>query len=37
MRVVEAGADVLVMGTGIFAAPDPAEVVRSICGTEDKA
>ena len=33
-RVVEAGADVLVMGTGIFAAKDPYEVVRGICGTE---
>lgn len=33
-RVVEAGADVLVMGTGVFAAQDPAAVVRAICGAE---
>ncbi len=33
-RVVEAGADVLVMGTGIFAAADPEAVVRTICGLE---
>ena len=33
-RVIEAGADVLVMGTGIFAAEDPAAVVRKICSGE---
>ncbi len=33
--VVEAGANVLVMGTGIFRADDPAEIVRTICGAED--
>lgn len=33
--VVEAGANVLVMGTGIFRTDDPAEVVRTICGAED--
>ena len=34
-RVVEAGADVLVMGTGVFAAKDPAAVVRAICSPEE--
>ena len=33
-REIEAGADVLVMGTGIFAAQDPAVVVRAICASE---
>ena len=33
-RVIEAGADVLVMGTGIFVAEDPAAVVRTICSEE---
>ena len=36
-RVIEAGADVLVMGTGIFAAADPAAVVRTICAPEAEA
>ena len=36
-RVVEAGADVLVMGTGVFAAEDPQAVVDEICGAEERA
>ena len=36
-RVLEAGADVLVMGTGVFAAQDPAAVVRKICAAEEEA
>lgn len=36
-RVIEAGADVLVMGTGVFAAEDPMAVVRGICGAEEQA
>ena len=36
-RVIEAGADVLVMGTGIFVAEDPAAVVRTICSQEASA
>ncbi|MBR5302269.1 MAG: ribulose-phosphate 3-epimerase [Clostridia bacterium] len=33
-RVIEAGADVLVMGTGVFAAKDPKAVIDAVCGTE---
>ena len=36
-RVIEAGADVLVMGTGVFAAEDPMAVVRGICAAEEQA
>lgn len=36
-RVIEAGADVLVMGTGVFTAADPAVVVRTICAPEAEA
>ena len=35
--VVEAGANVLVMGTGLFRAEDPAYVVREICALGEKA
>lgn len=35
-RVIEAGADVLVMGTGVFAAKDPQAVVDSICSAEER-
>ena len=34
-EVVEAGANVLVMGTGLFRAEDPASVVREICALEE--
>lgn len=34
-RVIEAGADVLVMGTGIFAAEDPAAVVAAVCSAAE--
>jgi len=33
--VVNAGANVLVMGTGLFRAEDPARVVREICSLEE--
>ena len=35
--VVASGANVLVMGTGLFRAEDPADVVRSICGQGEQA
>jgi len=35
--VVDAGANVLVMGTGLFRAEDPSRVVREICALEGKA
>jgi len=35
--VVESGANVLVMGTGLFHAEDPARVVREICALGEKA
>ena len=31
-RVIDAGADVLVMGTGLFRAEDPKAVVQSVMG-----
>ena len=31
-QVVEAGADVLVMGTGLFRADDPKAVVKTVLG-----
>ena len=31
-RVIDAGADVLVMGTGLFCAEDPKAVVQSVMG-----
>ena len=34
--VVESGANVLVMGTGLFGAEDPARVVQEICSLEEK-
>lgn len=35
--VVDAGANVLVMGTGLFCAEDPARVVRDICALGEQA
>ena len=31
-QVIEAGADVLVMGTGLFRADDPKAVVKTVLG-----
>jgi len=34
--VVDAGANVLVMGTGLFCAEDPASVVQKICSLGER-